>query len=178
MFHFMPSRFILSGDVEWSLSNCVGFWKCFVVFQYVHVLLLMLLLLTVIIYDDDGDDDDDDVYPDNTTTIVVSSVVGAVALIVLGFVFQVVRWLFSTSLLYVTCICDINESIGVHDSRQTMSSLTLFFAVIGSGWRPCTGLVAYFPILANLITVLKMFETTLISSSYICTSRPILRTWL
>jgi len=42
------------------------------------------------LYNDDGDDGDD-VYADNTTTIVVSSVVGAVALIVLVCVFQVVR---------------------------------------------------------------------------------------
>ena len=41
--------------------------------------------------DDDDDDNNDDVYPDNTTAIAVSSVVGAAALIVLVFVFQVVR---------------------------------------------------------------------------------------
>jgi len=33
----------------------------------------------------------DDVYADNTTTIVVSSVLGAVALIVLIFMFQFIR---------------------------------------------------------------------------------------
>jgi len=47
--------------------------------------------LLLLLDDDDDDDDDDDVYSDNTVTIAVSSVVGAVALIALIFLFQFIR---------------------------------------------------------------------------------------
>jgi len=61
--------------------NAYYFRKCFVVFS-----------LCIFVTGSITDKNDDDVYVDNTAIIVASSVIGAVAFIVLVFVFQFVRY--------------------------------------------------------------------------------------